>query len=111
MIINDFEDEFEYDVVISDNITYHISSLYPGESSKLKKGISIYIEGEPININSILPILKRLNTFAETIDCNVHIDPIDPNESEEFLTYQEFKDRYKGDELSRIDIIVYDLYN
>ncbi len=113
-IISDLEEEYNLTIDIS-KVDYHISSketkfYSQKKESPIKKALSLTIEDENGFITmygdkSILPILRRLKLFADTINCDVHIDP--DCKSRDFLDLEEFIGHYSDEELNMIDIIIY----
>lgn len=100
-IISDLEEEYNITADFSE-VNYYITSKRSTEA------LSITLENEIDHIsidNLIKPILIRLKSFADSIDCGVHIDP--DCKSIEFFDVEEFINEYDGEEMSMIDIIIY----
>ena len=96
-----------YTVDINTSIQYHI------EPSKSLDGIAITVDADPYDYfylrgkeGNIKDCILRLNDYAKSIGCGVHIDP--ENKSKEFLTVKRFIEDWSGEELTMIDIIIYE---
>ena len=96
-----------YTVDINTSIQYHI------KSNKSLNGVSIVIDAEPYDFfylrgkeGNIRDCILRLNDYAKSIGCGVHIDP--ENKEMEFLTVKEFLEVWEYEDLTMIDIIIYE---
>lgn len=100
------DDGFHVDV--SRDITYH---NYNNKAVKMieHKGIGVYIrmgDYEPFSVSSLKDCLMRMYEYAKSIGCDIHVDP--EANALEFLPLKEFLEIYSGDELVRIDVIIFE---
>lgn len=111
-IISDVKDiilevqDMGYTIDINTSIQYHI------EASKSLDGISITIDADPYDFfylrgkqGNIRDCILRLNDYVKSVGYGIHIDP--ECKSKEFLTVEDFIDEWQYEDLTMIDIIIY----
>jgi len=94
-------------------VDYNTSIQYHIEPSKSLDGISITIDADPYDFfylrgkeGNIKDCILRLNDYVKSIGCGIHIDP--ENKSMEFLTVKRFIEEWSSEDLSMIDIIIFE---
>jgi hypothetical protein len=101
-------------VDVSGDIQYHKSDRNSTNTTE-HKGVAVYIEASeetdggytPFSVNGVIKdCLIRLDKYAKSIGCGMHIDP--QADAMEFISLKDFIDIYSGDELVRIDVIIYE---
>jgi hypothetical protein len=97
-------------VDVSRDIQYHKSGEHSTNTTE-HKGVAIYIEVEEgmdffYYDGVIKDCLVRLNEYAKSIGCDIHIDP--EANAMEFLSLKDFEDIWGGEDLIRIDVIIYE---
>ena len=112
-IVLELKDE-GLNVDVSRDIQYHKSDRNSTNTTE-HKGVAVYIEASeetdggytPFSVNGVIKdCLIRLDKYAKSIGCGMHIDP--QADAMEFISLKDFIDIYSGDELARIDVIIYE---
>jgi hypothetical protein len=96
------------DIDISPSITYYLTDR-KSHSQSARNGVGIYIHttpGEIFHYDQIKDTLHRLNEYAKSIGCGMHIDP--SANAMEFVTLKEYEQDYSMGEIVQIDVIIYD---
>lgn len=100
-------------VEVSRDAQYHKSGRGNSTNTTEHEAVGVWIEAgedmDPFCCNSndvIKSCLIRLNEYAKSIGCDMHIDP--EANAMEFLNLQDFADIWGDEELRIIDIIIYE---